>query len=92
MTPAQRIAGICFISAMSIATVVAMGSGCEAPPERRARHMVEQAGGGPTTCVTADSGENGDDISFCTNGVTLTICVQGGGCITVAAPAERLSP
>lgn len=70
MTPAQRIAGVCFTGALLIAAAVAMGAGCEAPPERRARHLVEQAGGGPTTCVT----------------------VQGGGCITVAAPAERLSP
>ncbi|MCC7024647.1 MAG: hypothetical protein IT338_17600 [Thermomicrobiales bacterium] len=91
MTPAQKTI-IAIAAGVACGAAFTFATGCEAPPERRARHLVEQAGGGPTTCVTADSGENGDDISFCTNGVTLTICVQGGGCITVAAPAERLSP
>lgn len=89
-----RALGIAAALAGLVAVAIAAGAGCRDPVEPRARSRIAEAIGAetPATCVTARGGDHGDDVSFCTNGTTLTICVEGGGCITVLAPPERPQP
>lgn len=43
-------------------------------------------------CITAAGGEAGDDVSFCTDGRRLIVCVDGDECLTVNLDPEMPAP